>query len=218
MVAQNSNSAEPTPTLGEEIANSVSHGVGLLAALVVGPLLVARAIGHSKPWGGVGASVFAISIAVMYFASTLYHVLPPGRGKRVFRTMEHCAIFLLIAGTYTPVAIVAMRGVWGWALLTVVWMLAIVGVLLKSLTSTRHRWLPAVLYLALAWLIVIAIGPLAAKIQFAGLAWLLAGGLSYTVGIAFFAAKTVPYCHFVWHLFVLAGTACHFVAIWGYVV
>jgi hemolysin III len=132
--------------------------------------------------------------------------------------MEHCAIFLLIAGTYTPVSILAIRGVWGWSLLASVWVLAIVGILLKSLASTNHRWLPAVLYLALAWLVILEIGPLSASIPFAGIAWLFAGGIAYTAGMAFFAAKSVPYCHFVWHLFVLAGTTCHFVAIWGYVV
>ncbi|MBV08519.1 hemolysin III family protein [Rubinisphaera sp.] len=217
-MTQNSIPTEPRPSLGEEIANSVSHGLGLLAALIAGPLLVARAVAHDKPWGVVSASIYAASIVVMYLASTVYHALPPGRGKRVFRTMEHCAIFLLIAGTYTPVTIVALRGAWGWSLLTLVWLLSSIGILLKSVVSTSHRWLPAVLYLALAWLIVVAIGPLSTRIPLAGMMWLLAGGIAYTVGVAFFAAKSVPYCHFIWHLFVLAGTTCHFIAIWGYVV
>lgn len=217
-MTQNSIPTEPRPSLGEEIANSVSHGLGLLVALIAGPLLVARSVVHDKPWVVVSASIYAASIVVMYLASTVYHALPPGRGKRVFRTMEHCAIFLLIAGTYTPVTIVALRGVWGWSLLALVWLLSTIGILLKSVASTRHRWLPAVLYLALAWLIVVAIGPLSARIPLAGMMWLLAGGIAYTVGVAFFAAKSVPYCHFIWHLFVLAGTTCHFIAIWGYVV
>lgn len=210
--------SEPRPSLGEEIANSVSHGIGLLVALVAGPFLIARAAGHGKPWGVVGASVFVAAIVAMYAASTLYHALRQGRGKQVFRTLEHCAIFMLIAGTYTPVTLIAIRGAWGWTLFGIVWSLAAAGMLLKTVTTTTYRWLPGVLYLALAWLIVVAIGPLSHSVTFAGLMWLLAGGIAYTVGMAFFAARRVPYCHFVWHLFVLAGTTCHFVAVWFYVV
>jgi len=192
--------------------------VGLVAALVAGPLLVARAVEHDQPLGAISASVFAATIVVAYLASTLYHALPLGRAKRAFRRLEHCTIFLLIAGTYTPFTLVALRGVWGWTLFWLVWMLAAIGILLKAVATTRHRWLPGVLYLALAWLIVFAIRPLSLSVPFAGLMWLLGGGISYTVGMAFFAAKRIPYCHFVWHLFVLAGTTCHFVAVWCYVV
>jgi hemolysin III len=211
---ENSSPSEPRPSSGEEIANSVSHGVGLLVALIAGPFLIARAVGHGKPWGVLGASVFVAAIVAMYAASTLYHALRQGRGKRVFRTLEHCAIYLLIAGTYTPVTLVAIRGGWGWTLFGLVWLLAGAGMLLKTVATTRYRWLPGVLYLALAWLIVLAIRPLAHSAPFAGLMWLLAGGIAYTVGMAFFAARRVPYCHFVWHLFVVAGTTCHFVALW----
>jgi hemolysin III len=210
--------AEPRPSRGEELAHTLSHGLGLLAALIAGPLLVGRAFAHGKPWGVISACVFVASMVVMYLASTLYHAWPPGQRKRAFRTMEHCAIFLLIAGTYTPVSILAIQGAWGWSLLALVWLLVIIGILLKSFASTNHRWLPAVLYLALAWLIILEIRPLSASIPFAGIVWLFAGGIAYTAGMAFFAAKSVPYCHFVWHLFVIAGTTCHFVAIWGYIV
>ncbi len=211
-------SSERQPSTGEEIANSVSHGVGLLLALVAGPFLIARSAGHGKPWGVVGASVFVVTIVGMYAASTLYHALPPSRAKRVFRTLEHCLIFLLIAGTYTPVTLIAIRGPWGWTLFGVVWSLAAAGILLKTVGTTTYRWLPGLLYLALAWLIVVAIRPLSHSVSFAGLMWLFAGGIAYTVGMAFFAAKRVPYCHFVWHLFVLMGTTCHFIAVWLYVV
>ena len=204
--------------MGEEIANSVSHGIGLLVALAAGPSLIARAVGHGKPWGVVGASVFVAAIVAMYAASTLFHALRQGRRKRFFRKLEHCAIFVLIAGTYTPVTLIAIRGAWGWTLFGLVWSLAGVGMLLKTVTTTKYHWLPGVLYVALGWLIVVAIGPLSHSVPFAGLKWLLAGGIAYTVGMAFFAAGRVPYCHFVWHLFVLAGTACHFVAVWFYVV
>lgn len=218
IVTENSPQSERQPTRGEEISSSLSHGVGLVVALVAGPLLVARAVEHDQPWGAISASVFATTIVATYLASTLYHSLPLGRAKRGFRKLEHSAIFLLIAGTYTPFTLVALRGVWGWTLFGLVWTLAAIGILLKAVATTRHRWLPGVLYLALAWLIVLAVRPLSLSVPFAGLMWLLGGGISYTVGMAFFAAKQIPYCHFVWHLFVLAGTTCHFVAVWCYVV
>jgi hemolysin III len=211
-------SSEPRRSLGEEIANSVSHGIGLLVALAAGPFLITRAVGHGKPWGVFGASVFVAAIVTLYAASTLYHALRQGQRKRVFRTLEHCAIFVLIAGTYTPVTLIAIRGVWGWTLFGFVWSLAGAGMLLKTVTVTKYRWLPGILYLALGWLVLIAIGPLSHSVPFAGVMWLLTGGIAYTVGMAFFAAKGVPYCHFVWHLFVLAGTTCHFVAVMFYVV
>ncbi|HUE70445.1 MAG TPA: hemolysin III family protein [Pirellulaceae bacterium] len=218
MMTESSTPAAPGPSLGEEIANSVSHGAGLLVALVAGPLLIARAVSHGRPWGAFSASVFAAAIVAMYLASTLYHALPQGRAKRIFRTLEHSAIFLLIAGTYTPFTLVALRGIWGWALFGLVWTLAALGILLKSVATTRYRWLPGVLYLGLAWIIVVALRPLSLHVPHAGLMWLLAGGIAYTIGVGFFAARRIPYCHFVWHLFVLAGTTCHFVAVWRYVV
>lgn len=210
--------SEPQPSLREEVASSVSHGVGLAAACVAGPMLIARAAAHRYPWGTISASVFVATIMAMYLASTLYHALPPGRAKQIFRKLEHGAIFLLIAGTYTPFTLVALGGTWGWTILAVVWMLAGVGIVLKAVHTTRHRWLPGVLYLAMAWIIVIAVRPLSLHVPLAGLMWLLGGGIAYTIGMAFFAAKWVPYCHFVWHLFVLVGTSCHFVAVWRYVV
>lgn len=208
---------EPHPSIREEIASSASHGLGLVAALVAGPLLIVRAIHHEKPWGMFSASVYTITIVTLYMTSTVYHALPQGAAKRIFRRLKHCAIFLLIAGTYTPVTLVAMRGEWGRTIFTIVWALAGVGILLKATATTRHRWLPAVLYLALSWTILIAIGPLTRQVPYEGLMWLLAGGIAYTSGLAFFAAKNVPYCHFVWHLFVLAGTICHFVAMWQFI-
>ncbi len=195
----------------------MSHGVGVLAVLVAGPLLIAQAFVTDRAWGVIGASIFVAAILAMYLSSTLYHALPQGRGKRLLRTMEHCAIFVLIAGTYTPVTLVAIRGRWGWALFALVWFLAAVGILLNTVTTTKYRWLPGVLYLALAWMILVAIRPLSHSVPFKGVMWLLGGGIAYTVGMAFFAARRVPYCHFVWHLFVLAGTTCHFIAVWFYV-
>ena len=181
-MTENGAKSEPQPTWGEEIANSVSHGAGLVVALIAGPMLIARAVGHGKPWGPVGASVFTATIVVLYLASTLYHALPQSRAKRVFRTLEHSAIFVLIAGTYTPFTLVALRGGWGWALLGLVWALAALGILLKAVATTSYRWLPGVLYLCLAWLIIVAIRPLSQHVPYAGLMWLLWGGIAYTVG------------------------------------
>lgn len=181
-------------------------------------MLVARAAKHGQPLGIASAGVFAATILATYLASTLYHVLPQGRVKRIFRTLEHSAIFLLIAGTYTPFALVALRGDCGWAIFELIWLLAAMGILLVCAGTTKHRWLPSVLYLSLSWLIIVAVRPLSQHVPFAGLMWLLGGGIAYSVGLVFFAAKQIPYCHFVWHLFVMAGTTCHFMAVWCYVI
>lgn len=208
---------EPNPSLGQEIANTVSHGIGLAVALVVCPLLILKAEKQGQPWGLFSAVLFAISVVSMYLASSLYHALPQGRNKCVLRTLEHCAILVLIAGTYTPFTLVAIRGWVGISLFVLVWILAVVGICVEFQGPANHRWLPGVLYLCMAWLIVLAIVPLSKSISLGGLVWLLAGGIAYTAGMGFFAARYVPYCHFVWHLFVMAGTACHFIAVWRYV-
>jgi hemolysin III len=199
---------------GEEIANSISHGVGLVAALAATPLLIAHAVRLGDAGFIVGASVFAATMVLLYLVSTLYHALPRGKAKRAFRVIEHAAIFLLIAGTYTPFTLGVLRGVWGWTLFGLVWGLAAVGVLLAVVGGgVRYRALSVLLYLGMGWLIVVAIRPLWLGMPLTGLLWLVAGGLAYTVGVAFFAAKRLRYGHFVWHLFVLAGTACHFIAV-----
>ncbi len=198
---------------GEEIANSISHGVGLVAALAATPFLIAHAVRLGDAGFIVGASVFAATMVLLYLTSTLYHALPRGKAKRAFQVIEHAAIFLLIAGTYTPFTLGVLRGAWGWTLLGLVWGLAAVGVLLAIVGGVRYRVLRVLLYLGMGWLIVVAIRPLSLRIPLSGLLWLVAGGLAYTVGVAFFAAKRLRYGHFVWHLFVLAGTACHFIAV-----
>jgi hemolysin III len=199
---------------GEEIANSISHGVGLVAALAATPFLIAHAVRLGDAGFIVGASVFAATMVLLYLVSTLYHALPRGKAKRAFRVIEHAAIFLLIAGTYTPFTLGVLRGVWGWTLFGLVWGLAAVGVLLAVVGGgVRYRALSVLLYLGMGWLIVVAIRPLWLGMPLTGLLWLVAGGLAYTVGVAFFAAKRLRYGHFVWHLFVLAGTACHFIAV-----
>ncbi len=203
------------PSLGEEIANSVTHGVGLAASLAAAPLLIIAAA-HDGAWRVVGSSIFAATLVALYAASTLYHALPPSRAKRVFRVLDHGAIFLLIAGTYTPFALGALRGPWGWTLLGLVWALAALGITLKSVRGFRHPRLSTAVYLVIGWLVVIALKPLVVNVSRAGLLWLLAGGLLYTGGVVFYALDHRRYVHSVWHLFVLAGSACHVVAVMLY--
>ncbi|MFN2400627.1 MAG: hemolysin III family protein [Gemmatimonadaceae bacterium] len=211
-------SAEPAvldrgQSLGEEIANSVSHGVGLVAALAATPFLIAHAASSGSAAFIVGACVFSATMVLLYLASTLYHALPRGKAKRVFQVIEHSAIFLLIAGTYTPFTLGVLRGAWGWTLFALVWSLAAVGVLMRVEGGVRHPAFPLILYLAMGWLMVVAIRPLWLRVPLSGLLWLLLGGVAYTAGVAFYAAKRLRYGHFVWHLFVLAGTTCHFIAV-----
>jgi hemolysin III len=206
----------PRLSLGEEIANSVSHGVALAAALVAAPVLVLGARDHGT-LAAVGAGVFAATAVLLYLASTLYHALPPGRAKRVFRIIDHSSIFLLIAGTYTPFTFGVLRGPWGWTIFGLVWGLAALGITLKAVGGIRYPTLSTVLYVGMGWLALIAIRPLWLHVPLSGWLWLLGGGLAYTAGIAFFATDhRVRYGHFVWHLFVLAGTVCHFFAVLWY--
>jgi len=204
-------------SLGEEIANSISHGLGLLAAIVATPFLIASALKRGDTAFLVGASVFALSVMLLYGASMVYHALPRNRAKQVAQLLDHGAIFLLIAGTYTPFTLGVLRGAWGWTLFGLVWGLAVIGVVLKVLNRITHPHLSTGLYLLMGWLVVIAIKPLMDSMPVAGMAWLVAGGLAYTAGVVFFAADSRwRYGHFVWHLFVMAGTACHFVAVYAY--
>ncbi len=202
-------------SVGEEIANSVSHGVGFLAVLAVTPLLVLGAIPHGAA-SIVGVSIFAATMAVLYLASTLYHAWPNSRAKRVLRVIDHGAIFLLIAGTYTPFTLGILRGAWGWVLFGTVWGLALAGVTFKVVAGLRYPITSTAIYLAMGWLVVVAIQPLWERMPPAGLMWLVAGGVAYTGGVAFYTMKRVPYAHFLWHLCVLTGTTCHFFAVIGY--
>ena len=204
------------PSFGEEIANSVSHGVGLLAALAAGPILIISTTRHGDAASVVGASIFAATLVVLYLASALYHGLPVNRAKRVFRVLDHCAIFLLIAGTYTPFALGVLRGAWGWTLIGLVWGFALAGIVLKVVGWLRHPILSTALYVTMGWLALIALRPIVLRVPPAGVLWLFAGGLAYTGGVAFFAARRMRYAHLAWHLCVLAGSACHFIAVLRY--
>ncbi len=207
---------ERPQSLGEEIANSVSHGLGLVAALAASPVLVIAAYQRGDVTGVVGASVFAITMVLLYLTSTLFHALPDVRAKRVFQVLDHSAIYLLIAGTYTPFTLGVLRGAWGWTLFGLVWGLAIVGTMLKVLGGIRYTSVSTWVYLAMGWLILIAPYAVWTLVPKWGLFWLLAGGIAYSVGAAFFLAERIRYFHFVWHLFVIAGTACHFIAVLWY--
>ena len=208
---------ERPQSLGEEIANSVSHGFGLLAAVAAAPILIAVTARHGSAVNVAGASVFAATMVLLYFASTLYHALPGARAKAIFKRLDHGAIYLLIAGTYTPFTLGVLGGAWGSLLFGLVWSLAAVGVTLKAFDRLSHPLLSTGLYLVMGWLVVVAIAPLVERVPLAGLVLLAAGGLAYTAGVFFFATDSrLRYGHFVWHLFVVAGTTCHFFAVLWY--
>jgi hemolysin III len=209
--------AERAQTLGEEIANSISHGIGLLSAIAAIPFLLVATAQHGSVASIVGASVFAATVLLLYGASTLYHAIPRPRLKAIFRKLDHGAIYLLIAGTYTPFTLGVLAGPWGWTLFGLVWGLAAAGITLKACDRMAHPVASTGLYVAMGWLALIALPQLVMRIPEPGLALLAAGGLAYTVGVVFFATDSrVRYGHFYWHLFVLAGTACHFGAVLGY--
>jgi hemolysin III len=203
----------------EETANSISHGIALVAALVGAPFLITHAARSGNTGFLVGTSLFSATVIFLYLASTIYHALPTGKAKRVFKVVEHSAIFVLIAGTYTPFTLGVLDGVWGRALLVGIWGLALAGIMLKVFYKASLPILSTILYLFMGWLVVIAADPLAAKMPIQGLLWLTAGGVSYTLGVVFFALDSrLRYGHLVWHLFVIAGTTCHYFAVLWYAV
>ena len=203
--------------LGEEIANSISHGVGFLGAVAVTPILIIRAIPTGTA-GVVGASIFCVTTMVLYLSSTLYHAFPKNKAKRVFQIFDHNGIFLLIAGTYTPFTLTILSSGWGWSIFGVVWGLAVFGIVMKSVKGANAGKLSTAIYLGMGWIAVVAIKPLWDNLAGWGFFWLVLGGLLYSLGILFFAFDhRIKYSHFVWHLFVLGGTTCHVVAVFQYV-
>jgi hemolysin III len=203
-------------TRQEEIANSASHGLGLLLAAAGVPLLISAATQRGEAMLVIGAWVFAGALILLYGSSTLYHALPAGRAKRMLRVIDHAAIFLLIAGTYTPFTLGALRGPWGWTLFGLVWGVCLFGIAVEVLGGLRYRRLSLCLYLVAGWLALVAIKPMLELVPLPGLAWILAGGVAYTVGVVFYKAHRVRYAHLAWHVFVMAGTGCHFVAVVRY--
>lgn len=199
--------------MGEQIANAVTHGAGLVASLVIAPVFLFAAAHTHDAWRVMGVGVFVATLALLYAASTLYHALSATRARAVFQRIDHAAIYLLIAGTYTPFVLVNLRGPWGWALFAIVWGLAALGVVLKGVFGARLPVLSTTVYIIMGWLVVGAAGPLIHHVPLTALWWLLAGGVCYTGGVAFFAAPRLRYTHALWHLCVLAGSVCHGIAI-----
>jgi len=198
--------------LGEEIASAITHGLGAIASIAAGAVLITFAALGQDVWSIVGASIFVTSLVLLYTASTLYHAIPWSTAKSRLRVFDHCAIYILIAGTYTPFLLGPLRGPWGWWLFGVIWGLAVAGVVFKLFFTGRFKLVTTLVYILMGWLVLVAIRPMMASLPPSSLAWLVAGGVSYTAGTVFYLSKR-SYAHAVWHLFVLGGSACHFVAV-----
>ncbi|RUO39017.1 hemolysin III [Pseudidiomarina aestuarii] len=204
-------------SIAEEIAHALTHGIGAIASIVGLVFMVAWALQYGDAWHVVSASIYGASLILLYTASTLYHSFPWPRVKAIFQKMDHAAIYFLIAGTYTPFALINLRGAWGWTLLGVVWSIAIIGVVLEISMRQRKKWLSLSLYLGLGWMAVVAIKPMLDNVESGGLWLLLAGGLAYSFGVIFYVWKSLRFHHAIWHLFVLAGSILHFFSIFYYV-
>jgi hemolysin III len=210
---------EPSPassayTRGEEWASCAVHGLGILASAVAIPWLAMLAFEGRDPWLLAGGLAFGLSALLMFTTSVLYHAARDPRWRLVLRRLDHAAIYLLIAGTYTPFTLGVLKGAWGWSIAGVVWGLAVLGIVFKTTRlGFRFHKTSVLLYVAMGWLVIVAIEPLMRVLDGFELAWLVAGGLCYTGGVVFYVWKSRPYAHAVWHLCVLAGVACHFVAV-----
>jgi hemolysin III len=206
-----------TEDLVEELANGITHGIGLALSVVGLVALVALSIMRGNAWHIAGCTTFGVTLVLLYAASTLYHSFRTPRLKRILKILDHTAIYLLIAGTYTPFTLVNLRGFWGWILFALVWSLCVFGIVWKAFHAERFAIVSTLLYIAMGWLVLIAVKPLLAAVPLSGIVWLLAGGLFYTVGVLFYALKRVPYNHAIWHVFVMAGSICHYFAVMFYV-
>jgi len=201
------------PDSREEIANVLTHGAGAVASLVGAAVLVTVAALGGDAWKVVGSAVFGTTLVLLYTASTLYHAARSPVAKARLKVLDHCAIYLLIAGSYTPFTLIGLRGGWGWSLFGVIWGLAVAGTVFKLFFTGRFPRLSTAVYVAMGWLAVVAIGPMVQRLPAATLAWMVAGGLIYTAGTVFYHSRRIPYAHAIWHLFVLGGSACHFAAV-----
>lgn len=204
-------------TMGEEIFNSVSHGVGVLLSVAALVLLVVKAVLCSDGYGLAGGLVFGISLILLYTMSMTYHIVSNRAAKRILRIFDHCSIFILIAGTYTPYLLVTLRGALGWTVFGIVWGVTLLGIVLNAINLDKFRILSLICYVAMGWGIVLTIKPLAQSLAAGGIALLVAGGIVYTVGVVFYILKKYRYMHSVWHLFVLAGSVCHYLSVFLYV-
>ncbi|MGB1272167.1 MAG: PAQR family membrane homeostasis protein TrhA [Endozoicomonas sp.] len=204
-------------SLAEEIANSITHGLGALLSVAGLTLLVTFATFQADVWRIVSFSIYGASLILLFLSSTLYHSFQHPGTKRIFKLLDHCSIYLLIAGTYTPFLLVSMRGTTGWVLFAVIWTLAVAGVIFKLVLGPQYRKLSLFTYVLMGWLVLFASRELSANVTSGGIAWLVAGGILYTSGVVFYLWKALPFNHAIWHLFVLGGSACHFFAVLLYV-
>lgn len=202
----------------EEIANSIIHGIGIMLSIAGLGVMASFSSLFGNAWHIVSTSIYSVTQILVFTASTLYHAIPIERAKKILRTLDHSAIFLLIAGTYTPFTLVNLRGAWGWSLFGIVWGLAVLGIALQGFMLKQRRWINAIPYIAMGWLVVIAIGPLLSTVAPGGLLLLLAGGLAYTIGSIFYVWKGLAFNHAIWHGFVLLGSIFHYFAILFYVI
>jgi hemolysin III len=204
-------------SIREEIANAITHGIGAIFSIVALILLIMQAALHGDPWQMVSFSIFGTSLIILYLCSTLLHSIQHKKTKDIFEILDHSAIYLLIAGSYTPFLLVTLRGPLGWSMFGVIWGLAIIGIVLKCFYVKRFVLISTLCYILMGWLIVLAIKPLFQNLPFTGLVWLVVGGLFYTFGSIFYVWRRVPYHHAIWHVFVLAGSICHFISVLLYV-
>ena len=210
--------ANPLPlNIREEIANATTHGIGVVMAIAGIIMLIIAAALRGTAIHIVSCSVYGATLILLYLASTLYHSIPHPRIKSVFHVVDHCAIFLLIAGSYTPFALVTLHGVAGWWLFGIVWSIALAGVILKLFLTGRFRWVSSFAYLGMGWLVVFFMRPLIDSLHPLGVFWLAAGGIAYSVGVVFYMWTNFSYSHAIWHIFVMTGSACHYVAVFLYV-
>jgi hemolysin III len=200
-------------TFREEVANAATHGVGMALSAAGGAVLAVLAALSGSAWKIAGVSIFIASLLLLYTASTMYHLVRPPLLKRRLQVLDHCAIYVLIAGTYTPFMLDAVRGPWGWSLFGMIWGLAVIGIVFKLRFTGRYHRLSTAVYLAMGWLAIVAAVPLYTHVPFDSLAWLVAGGVTYTLGTAFYHWQKLPFAHAVWHLFVVGGSICHGIAV-----
>ncbi|MEN1942958.1 hemolysin III family protein [Luteimonas sp. MJ293] len=202
----------------EEFASALTHGIAAVAAVIAGTVLVSLAAIHGDGWQLGAAIVFSASLLLLYLASTLYHSFRQPALKRRMKVLDHCAIYLLIAGTYTPFTLIGLRGPWGWGLFAAIWTLALAGVVFKLFFTGRFKRLSTLIYVAMGWMVLVAIKPVMAALDGWTLGWMIAGGLFYTLGTVFYHRESIPYSHAIWHLFCIGGSLCHYVAVMAQVV
>ena len=202
----------------DEIASALTHGLGAVLALAGGAVLITLAAIHGDGWQLAGAIVFGVALLLLYVASTLYHAIQHPVAKGRLKVFDHCAIYVLIAGTYTPFTLIGLRGSWGWGLFAAIWTLALAGVVFKLFYTGRFKRLSTAIYIAMGWLVLVAIKPLLVSLDAWTLAWLFGGGVFYTLGTYFYMRESIPYAHAIWHLFCIAGSVCHYIAVLAQVV